>query len=133
MLTDLLTLNTWKTPLFMLIELAEMGKLTVFGCLDKYLFTLFCFELRKAQKSHCVAGTSWCSLDDFCSRIFICLKFQIFQLILGLRFMYWSQNIVKSAAFALILGWYWSLIMKEHITSKIQGGDLKISSYFEAS
>ena len=30
-----------------------MAKLAVFGCLEKYLFTLFCFELRKAQKSHC--------------------------------------------------------------------------------
>jgi len=40
--------------LFTLIELAEMAKLAVFGCLEKYLFTLFCFELRKAQKSHCV-------------------------------------------------------------------------------
>ena len=37
----------------MLIELAEMAKLAVFGCLEKYLFTLFCFELRPAQKSHC--------------------------------------------------------------------------------
>ena len=30
-----------------------MAKLAVFGCLEKYLFTLFCFEQRKAQKSHC--------------------------------------------------------------------------------
>ena len=33
-----------------------MAKLAVFGCLEKYLFTLFCFELRKAQKSHCGKG-----------------------------------------------------------------------------
>ena len=39
--------------LFTLIELAEMAKLAVFGCLENYLFTLFCFELRGAQKSHC--------------------------------------------------------------------------------
>ena len=39
---------------FTLIELAEMAKLAVFGCLEKYLFTLFCFELRKAQKSHVI-------------------------------------------------------------------------------
>ena len=31
-----------------------MAKLEVFGCLEKYLFMLFCFELREAQKSHCV-------------------------------------------------------------------------------
>ena len=30
-----------------------MAKMAVFGCLEKYLFTLFCFEIRKAQKSHC--------------------------------------------------------------------------------
>ena len=40
--------------LFTLIELAEMAKLAVFGCLENYLFTLFCFELRKAQKSHVI-------------------------------------------------------------------------------
>ena len=34
-------------------KMAKMAKLAVFGCLEKYLFTLFCFELRKAQKSHC--------------------------------------------------------------------------------
>ena len=39
--------------MFTLIELAEMAKLAVFGCLEKYLFTLFCFQLRKTQKSHC--------------------------------------------------------------------------------
>ena len=33
--------------------MAEMAKLAVFSCLEKYLFTLFCFELRKAQKSLC--------------------------------------------------------------------------------
>ena len=33
--------------------MAEMAELAVFGCLEKYLFTLFCFEIRKAQKSHC--------------------------------------------------------------------------------
>ena len=33
-------------------SLDEMAKLAVFACLEKYLFTLFCFELRKAQKSH---------------------------------------------------------------------------------
>ena len=30
-----------------------MAKLALFGYLEKYLFTLFCFELRKAQKPHC--------------------------------------------------------------------------------
>ena len=31
----------------------------MFGCLEKYLFTLFCFELRKAQKSHCGLTRKW--------------------------------------------------------------------------
>ena len=40
-----------NSTLFTLIVLAEMAKLAVFGCLEKYLFTLFCFELRLAQNS----------------------------------------------------------------------------------
>ena len=40
-----------------------MAKLAVFGCLEKYLFTLFCFELRKAQKSHCAQACSAVALN----------------------------------------------------------------------
>ena len=32
---------------------AHRARLAVLGCLEKYLFTLFCFELRKSQKSNC--------------------------------------------------------------------------------
>ena len=47
---------------FTLIELAEMAKLAVFGGLEKNVFTLFCFEVRKAQKSHCAVQTSQITL-----------------------------------------------------------------------
>ena len=41
---------------------AHRARLAVLGCLEKYLFTLFYFELRKAQKSHCdtVKITQFC-------------------------------------------------------------------------
>ena len=45
-----------QSELCLVFTLAEMAKLAVFGCLEKYMFTLFCFDLRKAQKSHCDIG-----------------------------------------------------------------------------
>ena len=53
-------LPIYHCALFTLIELAERAKLAVFGCLEKYLFTLFCFELRKSRKLHCaIVYFSW--------------------------------------------------------------------------
>ena len=42
-----------------------MAKLAVFGCLEKYLFTLFCFEQRRAQKFHC-EPLDTLTLSDHC-------------------------------------------------------------------
>ena len=69
-----------------------MVKLAVFGCLEIYLSTLFCFELRKSQKSHCdIATITKYRKDSY--RIDLsgtpCTKFYVNEdtYLLGLRYM----------------------------------------------